>query len=132
MQNRQYRILVVEDEIIICEDIKKALQSSGFEISGIAHSGEKALSLLESNKVDLVLMDIVLNGRLNGIETAVIIKEQYNIPVVFLTSYSDKITMKRAQEAYPCGYILKPFSEEEITDTINSAMEKFISGDKMN
>jgi len=131
MKNQQYKVLIVEDEIIICEDIKKALQAIGFEISGIAHSGEKALSLLETEIPDIVLMDIVLNGRLNGIETAVMIRDQYNIPVVFLTSYSDKITMKRAQEAHPYGYILKPFSEEEIKDTINGAMEKYLAKDSL-
>lgn len=119
------RILLVEDESIICEDIKKSIDTIGFEMVGCVHTGEEALSVIDDVQPDLVLMDIVLGGRMNGIQAAKAIKERHKRPVVFLTSYSDKITVSRAQEAGPYGYIVKPFNDIELKEAILSAMETF-------
>ncbi|MCK5148470.1 response regulator [bacterium] len=121
----QVRILLVEDESIICEDIKKSIDIIGHEVAGVVHSGEEALVFVERKPPELILMDIVLAGRLNGIETAKMIKDRYRLPVVFLTSYSDKITMERARDAYPYGYIVKPFNDIELKETIEKAIETF-------
>jgi len=121
----QYRILLVEDESIICEDIKKSIDYIGLDLAGCVHSGEEALVVIEREHPDLVLMDIVLAGRLNGIETARLVRQRYRVPVVFLTSYSDKITMQRAQEAEPYGYIVKPFHDEELKQVVFKAIETF-------
>lgn len=121
----QYRLLLVEDESIICEDIKKSIDHIGLDLAGSVRSGEEALVIIERERPDLVLMDIVLAGRLNGIETAKLVRQRFRTPVVFLTSYSDKITMQRANEAQPYGYIVKPFYDEELKQVIFKAIETF-------
>ena len=118
------KILIVEDDVIIGEDIKKSVRNIGHEIVDFVPSGEQALERAEKLRPDLVLMDIVLRGRLNGIETAEQIHKQFQIPIVFLTAYADKITMSRAQRANPYGYILKPFEDEELKSVLEQAIEK--------
>ena len=117
-------ILIVEDDVIIGEDIKKSVRNIGHEIVDFVPSGEQALERAEKLRPDLVLMDIVLRGRLNGIETAEQIHKQFQIPIVFLTAYADKITMSRAQRANPYGYILKPFEDEELKTVLEQAIER--------
>lgn len=126
------RILVVEDEWIVADDINESLKDSGYSVS-IVSSGEEAVQ--KAKEADLVLMDIVLKGEINGIEAAERIRSQVNIPVVFLTAYADEKTVKRAKMAEPYGYLVKPFKDRELRATIEMALyrhetEKKVKEDK--
>jgi CheY-like chemotaxis protein len=112
-------ILVVEDENIIALDIKNRLKRLGFNIKAVVPSGEEAIRLASSMKPDLVLMDIVLRGNIDGVEAAEIISKENNIPIVFLSSFSDKDTIKQAFRISPHGYLIKPFNEEELKSVID-------------
>ena len=112
MKTRQ--ILVVEDERIVADDIKMILQRLGYVVSGMASSGEEAVKKAEEIHPDLVLMDIVLEGKMDGVESASIIRYRFDIPVVYLTAYSDKKTLERAKVTEQFGYILKPFEDREV------------------
>ncbi len=112
------RILVVEDESIVALDIQHRLHKLGYEVPTLVASGEEALEEVTASPPDLVLMDVMLAGSLDGVETAEIIRNQYNVPVVFLTAYSDDSTLQRAKVSGPLGYILKPFKEKELHSTI--------------
>lgn len=115
-------ILVVEDEKIIAKDIANVLKKFGYAVPAIASSGEEAIRRLEEMPVDLVLMDIVLKGDIDGIEAAKRITERFNIPVVHLTAYADEDTLSRVKETRPFGYIIKPFKERELYTTIEIAL----------
>lgn len=117
-------VLVVEDEFIVSKDIQSSLKKLGYQVIGAAPSGEKALELLEANQTDIVLMDIMLKGELNGIETAEIVKNQYSIPVIYLTAYADEATLSKAKVTEPYGYILKPFKEIDLHTSIEMALYK--------
>lgn len=118
-------VLVVEDELIVSKDIQNTLTKLGYHVVGSAATGEKALSLVKSETPDIVLMDIMLKGDLNGIETAKNIKANFNIPVIFLTSYADEATLNKAKLAEPYGYIIKPFKEQDLQATIEMGLYKF-------
>jgi len=118
------RILIVEDEIITAKDIKECLQDIGYVVLAIVSSGEEAIIKVKEENPDLVLMDIMLNGEMDGIETAGQIRSILNIPVVFLTAYSDKNILERAKITEPFGYILKPFNERELQNNIEIALYK--------
>ncbi len=116
------RILVVEDERITAEDIKDGLKSLGYEVPAVVHSGEEAVLKAGELQPDLILMDIQLEGKMDGIEAAGQIKKDFDIPVIYLTAYSDEGTVKRAKMTEPSGYVLKepsgfvhkPFKESEL------------------
>ena len=116
------RIYIVEDEIIVSMEIQDRLMRLGYLVSGTAVSGEEALEEIPNSRSDLVLMDIRLSGSLGGIETVELLKEFVNIPVVFITAYSDKRTIDRMIAVDPAGYILKPISDLELLTAIESAL----------
>lgn len=118
------KILVVEDERIIACDIKSCLEKAGYIVPTIAAYGERAIEIVEESHPDLVLMDVMLKGNMNGIEAAEQIINRFNIPVVYLTAYSDDSTLKRAKTSQPFGYILKPFDENQLITTIEIALNK--------
>src|SRR6056297_2903323 len=122
---RTEKILIVEDERIIALDLKKRLERFGFVSPEIVSNGEDAITSAEGTRPDIILMDIMLGGEIDGIEAAKHIKEHLNIPVIFLTAYSNENTLERAKEAEPYGYILKPFKERELYTTIDIALYKF-------
>ena len=128
---RQENILIVEDERIIALDLQRRLIRFGFPNPVITTNGLDALKSIDSNKPDIILMDIMLSSDFDGIETATIINEKYNIPLIFLTAYSDEKTVERAKKAEPYGYILKPFKEKELYTTIDIALYKFESNEKL-
>ena len=109
--NSTRRILVVEDELVVATDIQQRLVSLGYEVPSIASTGEEAVQLAAEGKPDLVLMDIVLPGGMDGVEAANQIRQQLDIPVVFLTAHSDEHTFGRAKMSDPFGYVVKPFEE---------------------
>lgn len=115
-------ILVVEDESIVAEDIRLSLEGLGYNVVDVVGTGEEAIKNIEEYKSDLVLMDIVLKGAIDGIETATQIRSRFNIPVVYLTAYADKKTLDKAKVSEPYGYILKPFNDLELHSTIETAI----------
>ncbi len=118
------RILVVEDEALIAEDIDHVLRRLGYEVAGVVESGEEALRTVANTDVDLALMDIVLRGPLDGIRAAKAMRERWGTPVVFLTSHSDDATLRRARSAVPHGYLLKPFSERDLRTTVEIVLAR--------
>ncbi len=118
------RIIIAEDERIVSEDIKMYLQDYGYEVASVAETGREAVKNARDQKPDLVLIDIVLRGRMDGIEAARRIREDLGIPVVYLTAYADQGKLERAKVTEPFGYILKPFEERELYSTIEMALYK--------
>jgi PAS domain S-box-containing protein len=118
------RILIAEDERIIAEDIKRALEAFGYGVSSIAVTGDDAIREAQTERPDLALMDIMLSGPMDGIEAAKTIREQFNIPIVFLTAYADEDLLARAMITEPFGYLLKPFEDRELCSTIEIALYK--------
>ena len=119
------KILVVEDEAVTGMDIRRSLTELGYSVCAIATTGELAVRKAGELHPDLILMDIMLAGKMTGIEAAEIIKEQYHIPVVYLTAYSDDSYLTKAKLTEPFGYILKPFREQELKTTIEMALYKY-------
>jgi diguanylate cyclase (GGDEF)-like protein/PAS domain S-box-containing protein len=117
-------ILIVEDERIIALDLQRRLEKFGFHVCGLVPSGREAIDSAGEMAPDVILMDIMLSGDIDGIEAAVQIRKLYQIPVIFLTAYADENTLQRAKEAEPFGYILKPFKERELYTTINITLYK--------
>lgn len=118
------RILIVEDEAIVARDIAQQLQTLGYETAGIAANAQEAVRLAEQHRPELVLMDIQLGGPVDGISAAEDIRLRFQLPVVFLTAYSADEILQRAKLTEPFGYILKPFSERELSTTIAMALYK--------
>jgi two-component system response regulator LytT len=119
------KILIVEDEAIVAKDISVCLEKIGYEVLASFSKGEKALTFLEENTPDLVLMDIMLAGNISGIDASARIKKDYDIPVVFLTAYADEKTIERAKITEPYGYVIKPFKEIDLRTSIEMALYKF-------
>ncbi len=118
------RILVVEDEHIVAMGIKRMLKSLGYTVTGVASSGEDAISKAESTFPDVVLMDIMLKGDMDGVEAAREIRERFDVPVVYLTAYSDNKILERAKKTEPFGYIVKPFDEKDLHSSIEIALHR--------
>lgn len=118
------RILVVDDEIIIARELEARLVALGYQVLGIASTGRGAVELTERSKPDLVLMDIVLRGDMDGIEAAAEIRMRWGIPVIYVTAFADEATLLRAKITEPFGYIVKPFSERELRANIEMALYK--------
>jgi len=119
------RILIVEDEHIVAMGIKRMLKDLGYTVTGVASSGEDAISKAESTFPDLVLMDIMLKGELDGVEAAKEIKERFDIPVVYLTAYSDSNILEKVKKTGPYGYIVKPFDEKDLHSNIEIALYRY-------
>ncbi len=117
-------ILVVEDEGIVAQEIKSRLERLGYAVCGIVHSGVKAIEAADELRPNLVLMDIKIKGDMDGIEAAGEIKTRFNIPVIYLTAYTDEETLKRAKAMEPFGYIVKPFEERNLMVAIEIALHR--------
>ncbi|AKB86121.1 response regulator [Methanococcoides methylutens] len=121
---KEANILVVEDENIVALSIKKKLELMGYSVIDTASSGEDAVVKADLFYPDLVLMDVMLRGEMDGIEAAKMIREKFDIPVIFLTAYTDDKTLERAKMAEPYGYISKPFKEQDLKSNIEMALHK--------
>ena len=117
-------VLVVEDESIVSKDIQYSLKKLGYNVVGVAATGQKAIDLCGEKLPDIILMDIMLKGDINGIEASTRIKETYNIPVIFLTAYADENTLSKAKVTEPYAYIIKPFKEIDLHTSIEMAFYK--------
>ena len=112
------RFLVIDDEPLIALDLSDLLQSFGYEVVGTAHHPERARTLLKEKRPDAVLLDINLNAHEDGIDLARFIRERYDLPFFFLTSYTDQRTLQRAAAVRPLGYLVKPFEERNLFATL--------------
>src|SRR6056297_2222306 len=119
------RILLVEDESIVAMDMERRLGALGYTVIEHVLSGEDAVAKAIQEKPDLILMDIHLKGKMDGIEAAERIKSTLGTPIIYITAYSDETTLARAKVTEPFGYILKPFQEREIYSTIEMALYKY-------
>lgn len=118
------RLLIVEDEAITAVDLKCELTALGYEVVGLAQTTEEALQTAERHLPDLILMDITLAGKLDGVVAATAIRGSLQRPVVFLTAHDDAKTLERAMLAGPFGYVLKPFTGPELQAAIEVALHK--------
>lgn len=118
------RILIVEDHRVIARDLQWELESLGYQVVGIEAFGETAVREAERLRPDLVVMDIVLRGEMDGIEAAGTIRTNLRIPVVYLTAHSDHSSLERIKASQPFGYLTKPFSTSELHGTIETALYK--------
>ena len=118
------RILIVEDERIVAFNLQQRLIHMGYDVPAVAASGTDSLSLVETVRPDLVLMDIHIEGSMDGIEVASELKKNHSVPVIYLTAYSEDATLERARQTRPYGYLIKPFSERELHATIQMALER--------
>jgi PAS domain S-box-containing protein len=118
------RILVVEDESVVAMDIEDGLKRLGYEVIGVAATGEEAITMAEAEAPDLVVMDIHLKGPLDGITTAQRIHVRDSTPIIFLTANVDEVTLTRAMAADPFGYLSKPFNEDDLHRAIEIALHK--------
>lgn len=115
-------ILVVEDEIIVAHDIKNCLEDLGYAVTGVAATGMDAIKKAEETYPDVILMDIALKGDMDGIEAGEIICKNLDIPLIYLTAYSDEKTIERAKVTQPFGFILKPFDEKTLKCNIEMTL----------
>jgi DNA-binding LytR/AlgR family response regulator len=120
------KILIIEDEFIIAEDLKLQLKKLDYEVTGIAKSYDQALLEINSVLPDLLLVDIRLKGAKDGIDLAGYIKKQYDLPLIFLTSHADNKTVERAKRVHPDGYLIKPFEKEDLFTSIEIAFANYL------
>ena len=129
--NSNYKILIVEDEILVATDIQESLESLGYTVQGAVDTGLKAVEAVEKELPDLVLMDINLKGEMTGIEAAKIISRKNDVPIIYLTANADINTVNKAKVALPYGYIIKPFTDKDLQTNIEIAIFKFANDVKL-
>lgn len=117
-------VMIVEDENIVAMDIKQRLEMLGYKVTATVATGEEAIELAEKTRPDVILMDIVLKGEVDGIEAAEEIRRRFKIPIIYITAYSDKKTLERAKVTEPFGYIIKPFEDKELHSVIEITLYK--------
>lgn len=118
------KILIVEDESLVALDIQECLQSFDYEVVAITPCGKEALTLVGNKQPNLIIMDITLGGEMDGAETALAIRSRFGLPVIFLTAFTDQVTLDRARLAQPYGYLVKPFQDRELIANIEMALYK--------
>lgn len=121
----QTRILIVEDEPVIALDIEECLMTLGYEVVAVADCAAAVLETVSQSQPNLVLMDIHLRGEQNGIETAARLRQEYNLPIVFLTAHADEATLAQAKATQPFGYIVKPFQMRDLSVAIEIALSRY-------
>jgi CheY-like chemotaxis protein len=122
MMTEKIKILVVEDEVLVAEDLKEILREFGYEVPGIAETGEGAITLAGETRPDLILMDINLSGAMDGITAGGEIRSRWGIPIIYVTAFANQAFIERAKKTIPSGYILKPFNERQIQITVEIAL----------
>jgi PAS domain S-box-containing protein len=118
------KILIVEDEPIVALDLQQEVEQFGCEVVGLAESADEALIAVEANRPDLALMDVRIVGSMDGIQTARLLRNMYQVPVIFLTSYSDELTISRAAREMPYGYLTKPFQSRELKAALRVGLHR--------
>jgi PAS domain S-box-containing protein len=123
----QVKILIVEDEGLIAMDLGRRLAHLGYGVAGVASSGRQAMDLAARELPDIVLMDIRIEGEIDGIETARRIRHRFGLPVIYITSYADEMTLGRAKQTEPLGYIIKPFTDRALYSSIEMALHRHMT-----
>lgn len=123
-------ILIVEDSLIVALHLRSILEKNKYEVLGVCESGELALKFVNEKRPDLVFMDITLLGQLDGIDTANLLKSDYDIPCVFISALTDPTTKQRIKEVQPLGHLPKPFEEKEIIGLLKSVTAKIFSSQR--
>jgi CheY-like chemotaxis protein len=118
-------ILIIEDEFIVADDLTSILESSGYRVSGTADSGEDGIYMAAKLRPHIVLMDIFLKGRLNGIEAAEHIEERLRIPVIFLTGQSTVARLRSREKGMPCSFVTKPFKSDDLIACVESVAKHY-------
>jgi len=118
------RILIVEDEGLVARDLESMVRNLGYRVVGICSTGEEALLLIKTRRPDLIIMDIVLQGKMDGIKAADEIRRHYNLPIIFLTAHTDEATFQRAKMTNPLAFIHKPIEQKELMTVIEMALYK--------
>jgi len=122
------KILIVDDEVLIAEDIKEICEEAGYTVGGICYRFSQAISVIDREEFDLAIFDINLEDELSGLDLALHIKQKkINLPYIFLTSYSDQTTLNAAKEVQPLGYVVKPFQKEQLISTIEISIANYNS-----
>jgi DNA-binding LytR/AlgR family response regulator len=119
------RILIVEDENIIALELMERLISLGYIVEGVVNSGKQAIDFVKGNDVSLVLMDIRLQGEIDGVDAAKQISELKNVPIIYLTAHSDDKTLERAKSTNVYGYVIKPINEDDLRVSIEIGLDKY-------
>ena len=113
-------ILIVEDEGILAIEMEGYLSQGGYDVIGIAASGERAVQMADQNVPDLILMDIKLRGKMDGIDTAIVIKDKFDVPIIFISAHGDKTTIDRASHLSHAGFIHKPLDSGELCPIVDN------------
>ena len=119
------KVLIVEDEAIIAEEIESTLHQLKYHVVGKARNGDRALDLMANTNPDIALLDINIKGTLSGIDLAKIIRKKFHFPFIFLTAYADTRTLEEVKATLPYGYIVKPFKENDIKTSIELALHQY-------
>ncbi|MFC1833100.1 PAS domain S-box protein [Thermodesulfobacteriota bacterium] len=117
-------ILIVEDEVMLAKELARSLKSEGYEVAGRVSSAEEAILIIEDSKPNLILMDIRLSGKMDGIEAAGEIRSRFDVPVVYLTGFAENDVLERAKKTEPYGYLGKPVTMLELRSTVETALYK--------
>ncbi|HNX23676.1 MAG TPA: response regulator [Spirochaetota bacterium] len=125
IKSSKKKILIVEDQLIIAMDLKLTLEGLGYDVTGIAGTAEECFQYFEKEKPDLVLMDIMLSGNVDGIYAAEVIHKDFDVPIIYLTAHSDDNSLLRANLTGPYGYIVKPIEERDLYTSIEIALHRF-------
>jgi len=132
LMSSQPRALIVEDEALIADELAERLASLGFSVIAAVDSAEEGIAIATRDRPDLVLMDIRLKGEKDGVEAAKEIRQQVDVPIVYVTAYSDRLTVEQAKRSEHDGYILKPFQARELESTVDVAMQRHALRSKRN
>jgi CheY-like chemotaxis protein len=121
---RKVKILIVEDEVVTGEELKQQLIEIGYDVCDVVYTGEDAIVKAETERPDLIIMDVILPGLVDGIQAAELIKSRYNIPIVYLTAYLDNSVIERAKYSSPYSYLSKPYKLKDLLAIIQAALQK--------
>jgi DNA-binding LytR/AlgR family response regulator len=125
MPVEKINILIVEDESIVALDLANGLERDGYNIAGIADNAEEALQLFNDNEVDIVLMDVNIMGKKDGIDTAIAILKQKAVPIIYLTAFTDAVTIDRIKQTHPAAFLSKPYNLTNVRIAIDLAVNNF-------
>lgn len=125
MPVEKINILIVEDESIVALDLANGLERDGYNITGIADNAEEALQLFNDNEVDIVLMDVNIMGKKDGIDTAIAILKQKAVPIIYLTAFTDAVTIARIKQTHPAAFLSKPYNLTNVRIAIDLAVNNF-------
>jgi DNA-binding LytR/AlgR family response regulator len=120
-----FKVLIIEDELIIAEDLKEILEQAAYEVIGMATSWEETLLVLQESLPDILLIDVSIKGNIDGIQLANMIRERFNLPFIYITSYTTKSIIDRAKLTKPYGYIVKPYKEQDVLIAVELALSNF-------